>query len=219
MLGGSIKPCSPARVYFIIPIHPFKAVPYVPSGILKERLMPHEWAAAGVAGIGVLGLGASAEPGHLDHPAAPAAKIVLSFLGLVALLGETAVLHWFENYQVGPRVTLEEAVEKSHSSPYSSIHINTSNSCTVPAIAPFAVGEVWWRHWSAQHHKSASGGGVTTGGGALTLSGSGPGTTSQALQSSAAAAAASDAAMCGLEAGTCFGLSAAACRTGGSVCW
>ena len=50
--------------------------------------MPHEWAAAGVAGIGVLGLGASAEPDHLDHPAAPAAKIVLSFLGLVALLGE-----------------------------------------------------------------------------------------------------------------------------------
>ena len=52
--------------------------------------MPHEWAAASVAGIGVLGLGASAEPDHLDHPAAPAAHIVLAFLGLVALLGEVA---------------------------------------------------------------------------------------------------------------------------------
>lgn len=58
--------------------------------LLKERLMSHEWVAAGVAGMGVLGLGASAEPDHLDHPTAPAAQIVLAFLGLVALLGESA---------------------------------------------------------------------------------------------------------------------------------
>ena len=51
-------------------------------------MRPYEWAAAAVAGLGVLGLGLSAEPDHLDHPTAPAAHIVLAFLGLVALLGE-----------------------------------------------------------------------------------------------------------------------------------
>ena len=55
----------------------------------QERLRPYEWAAAAVAGLGVLGLGLSAEPDHLDHPTAPAAHIVLAFLGLVALLGES----------------------------------------------------------------------------------------------------------------------------------
>lgn len=40
-----------------------------------------------MAGLGVLGLGLSAEPDHLDHPTAPAGQIVLAFLGLVVLLG------------------------------------------------------------------------------------------------------------------------------------
>ncbi len=54
----------------------------------KERLRPQEWAAACVAFLGVLGLGLSSEPDHLDHPVAPAAQIVISFLMLVATLGE-----------------------------------------------------------------------------------------------------------------------------------
>ncbi|GAX79282.1 hypothetical protein CEUSTIGMA_g6722.t1 [Chlamydomonas eustigma] len=152
---------------------------------LKERLLPLEWASAGVAAVGVLGLGASSEPDHLEHPAAPAAHIVLSFLGLVAIL----------------------------------------------------AAECWWRHWgqsarppvlhpsssSARHVSGTGAGGAVPGAAGLPCSypavsaayagGNQPGSSSSS-SSSASSAAASDAALCGLEAGSCFGLSAAACRTG-----
>eukprot|EP00198_Chlamydomonas_reinhardtii_P013450 XP_001702787.1 predicted protein [Chlamydomonas reinhardtii] len=54
---------------------------------LKERLQWHEWLAACVAFVGVLGLGASAEPSHMDHPDISAWRVLGAFSGLVALLG------------------------------------------------------------------------------------------------------------------------------------
>ena len=102
-----------------------------------------------------------------------------------------------------------------------------------------AVAECWWRHASSAHNKTSglaatSGGKSSSGGGgaagvtassSLLASGgssSGSGAVMLAAAGSptaaaATAAAAADAAMCGLEAGTCFGLSAAACRTGEAV--
>lgn len=61
--------------------------PCTPS--LQERLRASEWGAAAVAFAGVLGLGMSAEPGHMAmpdhlHPA----RIALAFLAMVAVLGE-----------------------------------------------------------------------------------------------------------------------------------
>ncbi|GIL83831.1 hypothetical protein Vretifemale_12543, partial [Volvox reticuliferus] len=81
--------------------------------------------------------------------------------------------------------------------------------------------ECWWRH-SVQahqhhhhhhHHISIYNHGGSGGGGGK--SGASSGTTGSAtVASTAAAAAAADAVLCGLEAGACFGFSAAACRTG-----
>lgn len=55
--------------------------------LVQERLQLHEWAAAAVAFIGVLGLGASSEPSHLDHPEHSATRILTAFLAMVLLLG------------------------------------------------------------------------------------------------------------------------------------
>ncbi|GIM06227.1 hypothetical protein Vretimale_10592 [Volvox reticuliferus] len=136
---------------------------------LKERLHWHEWVAAAVAFVGVLGLGVSAEPSHLEHPAISSWRVLGAFAAMVALLG-----------------------------------------C-----------ECWWRH-SVQahqhhhhhhHHISIYNHGGSGGGGGK--SGASSGTTGSAtVASTAAAAAAADAVLCGLEAGACFGFSAAACRTG-----
>jgi hypothetical protein len=137
-----------------------------------ERLSGAEWTCAGIAGVGVVGLGLSAEPDHMDHPEAPALHIVGMFLVLVAIVG----------------------------------------------------AECWWRHVHLLAHtpgpggrgKPGPGGGSvpTLGGGLLPgAAGAGGGGGGGATPSSSNAAA-TDAALCGLEAGACFGLSAAACRTG-----
>ncbi|GLI64266.1 hypothetical protein VaNZ11_007481 [Volvox africanus] len=142
---------------------------------LKERLQCHEWAAAAVAFVGVLGLGLSAEPSHLEHPAISSWRVLGAFAAMVALLG-----------------------------------------C-----------ECWWRHSVQAHHHhhhtsiynhGGSGGGSgkssppplqrSSSGASCGATGSGT------AASAAAAAAAADAVLCGLEAGACFGFSAAACRTG-----
>ncbi|GIL83830.1 hypothetical protein Vretifemale_12542, partial [Volvox reticuliferus] len=53
---------------------------------LKERLHWHEWVAAAVAFVGVLGLGVSAEPSHLEHPAISSWRVLGAFAAMVALL-------------------------------------------------------------------------------------------------------------------------------------
>ncbi|KAL6755581.1 hypothetical protein V8C86DRAFT_1790614 [Haematococcus lacustris] len=107
---------------------------------LKERLRPAEWLSACIAFAGVLGLGVSSEPEHLEHPDhLHPFRIVMVFLAMLAMLGK----RW-------------EAVEK------------------LPSSCQEAGG----------------------------------------VASQAAAAAATDAVLCGLEGGACFGFSAAACRTG-----
>ncbi len=56
---------------------------------LQERLKTREWCAAAVAFVGVLGLGVSAEPDHLDHPDhLHPLRIVTGFLVMVGALGE-----------------------------------------------------------------------------------------------------------------------------------
>lgn len=57
--------------------------------VSQERLKPHEWAAAAVAFVGVLGLGASSEPSHLEHPEAGVGHILCTFMALSGLLGES----------------------------------------------------------------------------------------------------------------------------------
>ncbi|KAG2492568.1 hypothetical protein HYH03_009230 [Edaphochlamys debaryana] len=117
---------------------------------LKERLQWHEWVAAAVAFVGVLGLGASAEPSHLDHPTASPWRVLAAFAAMVALL----------------------------------------------------LCEVWWRHSGSHHHHHHHHPTVLINGGKTTPN------------PAHAAALAADAVLCGLEAGACFGFSAAACRTG-----
>ena len=57
---------------------------------LQERLQAHEWGAAGVAFVGVLGLGASAEASHLEHPQISASRVLGSFAVMILLLGAAA---------------------------------------------------------------------------------------------------------------------------------
>ncbi|KXZ43693.1 hypothetical protein GPECTOR_83g305 [Gonium pectorale] len=52
-----------------------------------ERLQWHEWLAAAVAFCGVLGLGASAEQSHLEHPTVSPWRVLGAFGAMVALLG------------------------------------------------------------------------------------------------------------------------------------
>ncbi|GLC45446.1 hypothetical protein PLESTB_000617400 [Pleodorina starrii] len=152
---------------------------------LKERLHWHEWAAACVAFVGVLGLGASAEPDHLEHPDISPWRVLGAFAAMVAALG-----------------------------------------C-----------ECWWRHSTYSHHHGhiigiyGHGGAGGGGGGGKSppplprssslaaahgvgVGGGGSAGGGNTAASAAAAAAAADAVLCGLEAGACFGFSAAACRTG-----
>ncbi|GFH27022.1 probable magnesium transporter, partial [Haematococcus lacustris] len=55
---------------------------------LKERLRPAEWLSACIAFAGVLGLGVSSEPEHLEHPDhLHPFRIVMVFLAMLAMLG------------------------------------------------------------------------------------------------------------------------------------
>eukprot|EP00798_Chlamydomonas_sp_ICE-L_P031634 gene31634-6828_t len=123
---------------------------------LKERLKAREWIAAAVAGIGVLGLGASSEPDHLQHPDISGVRIVTVFSVMVLLL---AVECWWRQRLI------QNSTKKSASTSQSGPSLNHPTASMQAS------------------HQSAN-------------------TTS------------SDAIFCGLEAGACFGYSAAACRTG-----
>lgn len=104
---------------------------------LKERLHAHEWGAAAAAGLGILGLGLSSEPSHLDHPNVSATRMLGGFMLMVAALGLEC---WWR--------------QRWYYNKLSRLHLGSTPS----------------PQW--------------------------------------------DAAMSGLEAGACFGFSAAACRTG-----
>lgn len=72
---------------------------------LHERLRPSEWAAAGVATAGVLGLGASAEPGHGDMPGEDRSRRLCRFVVLLFCTW-TALCSVWSSVRVGARGSL-----------------------------------------------------------------------------------------------------------------
>ncbi|KAJ9515533.1 hypothetical protein QJQ45_021650 [Haematococcus lacustris] len=168
---------------------------------LKERLRPAEWLSACIAFAGVLGLGVSSEPEHLEHPDhLHPFRIVMVFLAMLAMLGAPRPS---SSLPGGPKSGIATSVNTSHpphSRAESLSHLthlgHTMEGVDAAGEAAAAGGPEGGQQQSGPYphnHQAGVPGGVA---------------------SQAAAAAATDAVLCGLEGGACFGFSAAACRTG-----
>ncbi|KAJ9515236.1 hypothetical protein QJQ45_002366 [Haematococcus lacustris] len=151
---------------------------------LKERLRPAEWLSACIAFAGVLGLGVSSEPEHLEHPDhLHPFRIVMVFLAMLAMLGKRV------NTSHPPHSRAESLSHLTHLG-------HTVEGVDAAGEAAAAGGPEGGQQQSGPYphnHQAGVPGGIA---------------------SQAAAAAATDAVLCGLEGGACFGFSAAACRTG-----
>jgi hypothetical protein len=191
----------------------------------QERLQPSEWAAAATAGLGVLLLGASSEPEHAPV-AAPAAAAAAAAAGAPAPGGLAAGGH-----SAQPREPPRGGAEAPAAIPPPGPPGPTASSggsggggppagaqagalaaaahqagpsaarvlLTFVLLVALLALEVWWRQ--RRHKRVRRGGGAGHGHG-------------HASAHARGAEEAADAAACGLEAGACFGFSAAACRTG-----
>lgn len=193
----SIPPPTPVSLQ--IPTHS-PQIAHPNERMPQERLQPHEWAAAATAGLGVLLLGASSEPeGGSAAAAAPTPTLLRPPLhsmlhGHPSLGGMGAPALDDEDFPNGG--------PKAGKGGFGGPAGKGLNGALGPAgpdpvrvlvtfllLLSLLAFEVWWRQQRLQSKRRRHG-------------------------QTRAAEEAADAAACGLEAGACFGFSAAACRTG-----
>ena len=157
---------------------------------LKETLQQGEWNAVAVAMLGTVGLGASADDGKPPAPVSMV-RIAAALLAMVALLGK--------HFEGNARLALARGVRSCavEPSPHLScntvssdaVRVNGSQVCQTRSCMCCGTGVASAVHYGHRgRHRSSSG---------------------------VRAEAAAGAYLFGLQAGCCFGLSAAACRTGG----
>jgi hypothetical protein len=172
----------------------------------QERLQPREWAAAATAGVGVLLLGASSEPEAAATPTTPVAAHSAAAQQQHQRQQQQQPLGGAPPAGSNP-AHLASASDTAGGGASSGLRDDVAHAALHAAPAPWRVMlgfllllavlglEVWWRQRRQQRKRR----------------GTGHGHSHAHVRGSEEAA---DAAACGLEAGACFGFSAAACRTG-----
>jgi drug/metabolite transporter (DMT)-like permease len=105
--------------------------------VLQERLKGFEWFAALLAFLGILGLGLSSEPDHLDHAHVSATWVFTCFLGTVLALG---TMHFFSAGEPLQSYSADAQSSVVHALPRCGMHLETE--CLLVPVVAHAPG-IW----------------------------------------------------------------------------